>query len=71
METRDHLTNEKLSKAYDDNFTLSSYAIRVAQNDIAAGREVHISTLVERLRKDPHAEIIAYAPKEECEDERA
>jgi len=68
METRDHLTNEKLSKAYEDNFALSSYAIRVAQNDMLAGREVHISTLIERLRKDPHAEIIAYTPKEEAEE---
>lgn len=70
MEPRDHLTNERLAKEYEDNFALSGYAIRYAQNEIAAGKEVHISSLVDRLRKDPHAEIVPYVPEEESEDRR-
>jgi hypothetical protein len=62
-ETKDNLTNERLSGAYNDNFQLALYAINLAQNELLSGKEVHISTLIERLRRNPHEEIVRVAPE--------
>lgn len=47
------MTNESLSKEYDDSFDLANRAIRYAQGEIQAEREMHISTLIDRMRKNP------------------
>ena len=47
------MTNESLSREFSDSFDLANRAIRYAQGEIQAEREIHISTLLDRLRKNP------------------
>jgi|GEM_PF-1281807 len=48
------LTNEELSSLFADNFQLTVTAIRLAQNEVIAGHEVSLHTVLDQLKKNPH-----------------
>lgn len=47
------LTNEKIRSLFNDNFQLTMYAIDVARKYLQIGREFHLSSLLETLKKNP------------------
>jgi hypothetical protein len=59
MATRDHLTNEQLKGLFKSNFDLANHAIRMARHYIKAGHEVTVDSLLQEIRKNPHADHIA------------
>jgi hypothetical protein len=48
------LTNEKLSSLFSDNFQLAVTAIRLAQNEVNAGREVTMQNVLAQIKLHPH-----------------
>ncbi len=58
MVLKDHLTNEDLTKLFDDNFQLAIQAIRIAKRNIEAGHEVALDDLLDDLKKNPDAQSI-------------
>ncbi len=58
MVIKKHLTNEELSKQFDDNFQLAIQAMRIAKRNIQAGHEVSLTDLLNQLRSNPDAQSI-------------
>jgi hypothetical protein len=55
MKTKEReLTNEKLSTLFSDNFQLAVTAIRLAQNEIAAGHEVTMQNTLMQIKEHPN-----------------
>lgn len=52
------LTNEDLTKHFEDNFQLTIQAIRIAKRSIEAGHEVSLTNLLEELKNNPNAQNI-------------
>lgn len=52
--SEEELTNEGLSSLFKDNFTLAITAIRLAQNEVQADREVTMQSVLKELKMNPH-----------------
>ncbi|MCB1084511.1 MAG: hypothetical protein KDK60_00230 [Chlamydiia bacterium] len=50
----DELTKESYTSLFDDNFQLTHYAIRIAQNQINGGNEdLNVTQMLKEIRKHP------------------
>jgi len=67
MELKDYLTNELISKRFDNQFDLVNYAIRVAEDMIHAGRGPRVKTETENPALQVLEEIVS--GKDTFEDE--
>lgn len=47
------LTNEKLKGLFRNNFDLANFAISIAKQDIEAGREITLDSLLEEVIRSP------------------
>ncbi len=70
MVLKPQLTNEALTKHFEDNFHLTIQAIRIAKRSIEAGHEVSLTDLFEQLQKNPDAQYIIDNIKDKESDER-
>ncbi len=63
------LTNEGITKLFNDNFALASYAIRVAQRHIKAGEEFTLTSILAEIKHNPVDLDLKEIPEREKEEE--
>lgn len=54
MTPMEDLTNEQLSKLYNDNFQLAFDAIQRARNEVRRGADTNLHKILRDVRKNPH-----------------
>ena len=55
---KEHLTNERLRKLFQNNFQLTNQAIELGRFYIRSGHEINMGKLLEEIIRNPHADYL-------------